>query len=239
MTPSEPRTTEPTVDYMFAEPLPERLAPETDPSIATIEDYVTARDLVNPIYEASATGASMRLRQVVEAVSTIRKSPGQLGPVTVTAIARHLNVARGHHYVKRALEEGWLKNTGSWWMGTAFDLVVGDTLPPHTSLPQPDELKGEPIIAPETGRTPERSPAELSLFGSPESCRTPGRTVQDVEDIGETRDHSGVRPETGESQAAHVGTVRPTASGSRTTRTPIRREPIPRECVPIPRTPVK
>src|SRR5437899_1631188 len=107
--------------------------------IAESADYATVRELVNPMFEATATRASERLRETVEAVSALRHSqcPGQQAPpVTATAVARHLGIARSSAQarIRRALDEGWLKNVAAadWRNGTAFDLRLGDVLPPRT-----------------------------------------------------------------------------------------------------------
>src|SRR4030095_370303 len=52
-----------------------RVRDEQGRLVATLDDYRTVRELVNSIYEAAASKASIRIRETVEAVCTLVNTP--------------------------------------------------------------------------------------------------------------------------------------------------------------------
>ena len=79
--------------------------------IATVDDYGAVYDLVGEMYEGTATGASSKVRKVVEAVAKLHEE-GK-GPVSVTDVADRVGLpkASAARLVGVALRNGWLSNS--------------------------------------------------------------------------------------------------------------------------------
>jgi hypothetical protein len=115
--------------------------------IARTDDYALVYALVGSMYESSVSGASDKIRTVVEAVRDLRATnpldDEHDGRVTVTRIARHLSITKMavSRSVRTALENGWLVDTNPQrGRGQPADLRLGDTLPDRLGLPAPDVL---------------------------------------------------------------------------------------------------
>lgn len=116
--------------------------------IARIEDYITVRDLIGPMYESTVTGASEGVRDVVKAVAElIAKGGGDR--ITLSLVATHLTISKAtaSRHIKRALRNGWLVNNET-RKYHPFDLALGEPLPDHKGLPDPDSLQLHAVSSP-------------------------------------------------------------------------------------------
>lgn len=137
--------------------------PADGPIEATIDDYAKIYGLLGRTYEGAGTGATARVRQVVEAVIALKTGgPAYADGVSQTKVLQHLlqrsvqplqlslqpssppppqwdkgSVSRT---VATALKNGWLINT-ELRKGFPHQLVPGDDLPTDSGLPTPDELR--------------------------------------------------------------------------------------------------
>ena len=116
--------------------------------IAQIEDYITVRELIGPMYESSLTGASEGVRGVVEAVSHLA-AKGGVEKITASLVALHLNMPKptAGRYIKKALGDGWLVNNEA-RKYHPFALALGESLPDRKGLPHPDSLLFHPCFTP-------------------------------------------------------------------------------------------
>lgn len=116
--------------------------------VADLEDYARVRDLVEEMY-AGAAGVSPVTRKAVGVVAELRAAGRN--PVTVAMVAESLNLnpKTAWRRLKSALQGRWLVNE-ELQRGRAARLVLGDSLPPESGLPTPDEL--------DLGATPTRAP---------------------------------------------------------------------------------
>jgi hypothetical protein len=108
--------------------------------IATVDDYETVWRLVNKMYAVTVSGASDRVRDVIEAVKSLQaREKGE--PVTATRVANLLgiSVATASRHILVALKQRWLTNGSP--NRQAFDLRVGEALPPASGLPHPERLR--------------------------------------------------------------------------------------------------
>jgi CHC2 zinc finger len=101
-------------------------------------DYRAAFVLLDPFYEATATGASMEVRQVVKAVTALRMADPDK-TVTKTVVARRLRLSNptAGARIDRALEHGWLINEAR---EPRYALKPGDSMPSGSGLPTPKAL---------------------------------------------------------------------------------------------------
>ncbi len=124
--------------------------------IATLDDYKVVHDLIGKLYEGAVTGATAKVREVVEAVrELVATAPDG---VSQAAIRAHLVKAKptpqqGPQHlhgvdkgtisglVRTALKHEWLRNFED-RRGYPHRLVIGDELPPTGGLPTLDELRG-------------------------------------------------------------------------------------------------
>ena len=107
---------------------------------ATLEDYATVYKLVHEVYTASVSGASARIRAVVQAVGALRETGGPR-PVTVGRMAKELGISKmaASRRIRDALHGGWLLNDET-RPGHPFDLRLGEPLPDCDGLPRPEGL---------------------------------------------------------------------------------------------------
>ena len=107
--------------------------------IAHIEDYGYVHSLVGAMYEATVTGASEKVREVVAAVAGLKESG--VTPISVTALAKELGIGKMSvsRRVSAAIRQEWLKNLES-RKGFPYSLDVGEPLPERVGLPDPDGL---------------------------------------------------------------------------------------------------
>ncbi|MBU4232343.1 MAG: hypothetical protein KKF43_07410 [Proteobacteria bacterium] len=105
--------------------------------IAEIEDYQIIYDLVGQMYETTITGASLAVREVVQAVSEIGED------CTAADLATHLAVNKSTAWrrARAAIRNGWLINTEG-RKGYPASLKLGDPLPEKIGLPSPERLRG-------------------------------------------------------------------------------------------------
>lgn len=139
--------------------------------IAQIEDYATVFDLVEPMYEATLTGATKELRATVEAVGDmldLEKS------ITATTLAARLGVNRGtaSRRVRAAINRGWIVNRET-KKGQHWDLQIGEPLPETQGLPTPDKLRACCTVAPATGgATEDATPQDTEIINDGSGCCT-------------------------------------------------------------------
>jgi hypothetical protein len=131
--------------------------------IAEIEDYATVYELVKSMYEATVTGATERVRDLVEAVGKLNGAGG--AGVSVTQVANHLAILKmaASRAVKTACAHGWLVNNEK-RRGYPASLVLGEPLPDRTGLPAPKTLETCNGVTPETGGPPSASPVFEEVF---------------------------------------------------------------------------
>lgn len=103
--------------------------------IASYEDYQVVADLLADQYENTVTGASAKVREVVQAV-------GQFQTLSVSRLAQVLGISQpaATKRVKAAEKGGWVVNTED-RKGHPARLVVGDPLPHRCGLPSVEQLK--------------------------------------------------------------------------------------------------
>jgi hypothetical protein len=106
--------------------------------IATLDDYVAARDLLSPIFDSTAAdGITPAIRETVEAVP-------EGGPeMSTSALRAKLKVEKGtiSWRVNRAIKQGWLKNLET-KKGHPARLVRGEPLPaPAVALPPVERVR--------------------------------------------------------------------------------------------------
>jgi energy-coupling factor transporter ATP-binding protein EcfA2 len=133
--------------------------------VAELEDYATVRELIGESYKASSSGASARVRAVVEAVAD-HVLEGH-AHASVTAVAARLGIPKksAARRVATALRDGWLVN-GETRKGYPFQLEVGEPLPSESGLPLPEELGGVTVSRP-TGTTTTTDSAAQLVLGEP------------------------------------------------------------------------
>ncbi|MHB1414033.1 MAG: hypothetical protein ACYC1C_02180 [Chloroflexota bacterium] len=160
--------------------------------IATLEDYRVVREL---IADAIAVGVSAsvqpEIRETVEAVKRLRKSP--LSRVTVTAIGNELGVDKGtaSRRVTAAIEDGYLVNEG-WGKGKPSNIMLGEPLPETDEdvLPSVEVLEAYITMrhtAEVEDTEDEEGDEELSLSntedGSPSTGNTTSEATPDKQDV--------------------------------------------------------
>lgn len=105
--------------------------------VASIEDYVMARELLAPIFDTIAVeGVTPAIRETVEAV-------GEGEEVSLTELARRLGIAKSTcaWRVRRAINSGFLVNNEA-RRGHEAKLTRGAPLPEETTaLPDPEEVR--------------------------------------------------------------------------------------------------
>lgn len=108
--------------------------------VATIEDYAVVFALVREIYEASTTGASRQVRDVVEAV--VRHLDAGHLTMSQAEVMRMLCLSRAaaSRRTSAALAGGWLVNDET-VKGRPAKLRIGEPLPGSCGLPTPEELE--------------------------------------------------------------------------------------------------
>ena len=131
--------------------------------IAEVEDYATVYELVKGMYEASVTGATERVRDLVQAVGKLNGSGGD--GVTVTQAAKHLVIHKvaASRAVRTACTHGWLVNNEK-RRGYPASLVLGEPLPDRTGLPAPQVLEDYNSVTPETDDSTSLTPAFEEVF---------------------------------------------------------------------------
>jgi hypothetical protein len=106
--------------------------------VATIEgDYRMVYALLKPFYEATATGASKKIRAAVDVVMKFGKLSSR--PVTKSAVAKSLglSVPSASWRIDAALKAGWLVNDGH---EGRYALKLGEPMPSRAGLPTPQAL---------------------------------------------------------------------------------------------------
>jgi hypothetical protein len=131
--------------------------------VAEIADYATVYELVKGMYEASVSGATERVRDLVEAVDTVKAQGTET--VTVTQLASHLGVTKmaASRGVKAACAHGWLVNNET-RKGYPARLVVGEPLPDRTGLPAPKSLAACNTVTADTDGSAPVSPEFEEVF---------------------------------------------------------------------------
>jgi hypothetical protein len=131
--------------------------------IAEIEDYATVYELVKGMYEATVTGATDRVRELVEAVGRLNGASGEA--VTVTQVGNHLGITKmaASRAVKTACTQGWLVNNEK-RRGYPASLTLGEPLPERTGLPEPKSLETCNGVTPETEGSPPAGPEFEEVF---------------------------------------------------------------------------
>jgi hypothetical protein len=105
--------------------------------IAEIDDYQIVYDLVGQMYEATITGASLAVREVVQAVSEI----GEDCTAADLATRFKVNKSTAWRRARAAIRNGWLINTET-RKGYPASLKLGDPLPEKIGLPSPETVAG-------------------------------------------------------------------------------------------------
>lgn len=106
--------------------------------VASLDDYRTVYGLVGPMYEATVTGATEQVRQVVQTVGEIRTA-GQKATYSALAARTGLHVEQVKRLASMAIRHGWLTNDETRKNHPA-DLAVGEPLPKRAGLPTSEEL---------------------------------------------------------------------------------------------------
>jgi hypothetical protein len=106
--------------------------------VADLTDYAVVWRLTRDAFAVSLNGGGKHAREVVDTVRLLRKHHK---PVTVAAVARHLSINKvaALRRVQESLESGWVVNRANGGRGHAYDLDLGDPLPPG-ELPSPIAL---------------------------------------------------------------------------------------------------
>jgi hypothetical protein len=107
--------------------------------VAQLGDYETVRELVAEMYVASTSGAGEKVRATVAAVAA-HLAEGH-PHASVTEVARRLAIPKksAARRVAVALKGGWLVNAEA-RKGHAFQLAIGEALPPEGGLPSAEQL---------------------------------------------------------------------------------------------------
>ena len=118
---------------------PRRQRDNTGKIVADIADYETVYELVSDMFEASVTGASETVREIVGAVGELTGLGKET--VTVTDLANQLRISKpaASGRARKAIAGGWLVNLED-RPRRPFKLVTGDPLPDGAGLPSPAEL---------------------------------------------------------------------------------------------------
>jgi hypothetical protein len=105
--------------------------------VAVLADYQAVYDLVREAYATSASGASTRIRETVQAVVELRR----IGIVRVQDVADRLGIHKSSasRRVQEAIAGGWLMNA-EWRANHPAELQIAEELPPEPGLPSPSEL---------------------------------------------------------------------------------------------------
>jgi hypothetical protein len=108
--------------------------------IAQLDDYRVIYELVGKMYEATVSGASEDIRQVVQAVADLLEEGRS--PVTYSDIVERLGISKMSvsRRVRPAIKNGWLYNNET-RRGFPADLKLGEPLPGRIGLPTPHELE--------------------------------------------------------------------------------------------------
>jgi hypothetical protein len=108
--------------------------------VADVDDFRAVHRLVADSYETSS-GASRRIRDTVAAVAELSIAKGPAGTVTVTEVAKRLDVSNpsASRRVHAAVESKWLVNDEPRPSQTA-KLRIGEPLPATSSLPTPEAI---------------------------------------------------------------------------------------------------
>lgn len=125
--------------------------------VATLDDYRTAKDVLEDVFNAAASGGvSATVRQTVDAVGSLYDGSNA---VTIKSVGDHLGLAKNSalYRVRSAIGKGFLTNLED-RRGRPARLIPGDPLPEdRQALPDPAELElGDVCVAlPESLRTVE------------------------------------------------------------------------------------
>lgn len=108
--------------------------------IAEIDDYKTVYDLIKDMYESTVSGANKTIRQTVEKVKEIKSFAPDL-KITYAVLGEKLGVHReiAKRRANAAIKMGWLVNKET-RPGHPADLDLGEPMPQHSGLPEPDLL---------------------------------------------------------------------------------------------------
>ena len=106
--------------------------------IATIDDYTSARWLLEDVFTATVNEVTPAIRETVEAVARLSKDGST---VTEQALVQELDLAKStiHYRVRRAVKSGFLVNQTS-QRGAPAQLVIGALIPDGCPLPTTEEL---------------------------------------------------------------------------------------------------
>ncbi len=107
--------------------------------VADLADYATVFELVGPMYEATLTGATEQIREVVAAVAGLRQDGRPKVSYSAVAAVIGLHPEQVKRLARQAIRRGWLTNEESRKSQPA-DLNIGDPLPSRVGLPTLGEL---------------------------------------------------------------------------------------------------
>jgi len=116
--------------------------------LATMDDYATVWQLLNPIFEVTLTGVTDGLRAAVEGVAELAAAGED--DITVSKLATKLKANKGtvSRHVGIAIKNGWLKDTTpNRNKYHPYKLAIGEPLPDRVGLPHPEELQGLQEVA--------------------------------------------------------------------------------------------
>ncbi|MBI4236305.1 MAG: hypothetical protein HY688_03000 [Chloroflexi bacterium] len=108
--------------------------------VAEVDDYRLVHGLVAGIYEASVTGVTPRVTNVVTKVRELHDADAERR-ITYSVVASALDIHRdlARRRAATAIRSGWLVNRET-RKGHQADLAPGDPLPERQGLPAPDAL---------------------------------------------------------------------------------------------------
>jgi hypothetical protein len=109
--------------------------------VATLEDYQTARWLLEDIFSASVNdGLTPAVRETVQTVEELLKISGPT--VSESQLVKQLGLAKStiHYRVRRAIHGGWLVNAST-QRGAPAQLMLGTPLPDDNPLPSVEILE--------------------------------------------------------------------------------------------------
>ena len=139
--------------------------------VATVADYQAVLDVVGDLFEASVTGASLAVREAVQAVDRLMCDGRDC--VNVTALAEELGLSKqaASARAKRAIAGGWLRNRQE-KRGRAYEIVMGDPLPDACGLPTPESLASCSVAVPSLFRGKQAPEQDCSAV----PCQTDSET---------------------------------------------------------------